>query len=257
MLSSHRTSEKASLRDGRGLRPRIRLLTSSKESVRPIKNLYNRFCSVIFLKLRASASILVRSLCSTLEVDILPLAADEHVHGLPPLELVSLAAVLPLVTEEPVVSSAAMFPNTSLGVWNGAEAEQKGKNSFVATLRILFSVLGVFMLLTLVYTLITDGSPFRMDLLTPSLHHLTLVAIGLMSELNGTEVVGLLWLFIANSIPSRQARTCHDLVSVIYLSSTSHELQNVCRWLTATLVDFYINVVALAVGAVKAQTFMN
>ncbi|KAF7812730.1 uncharacterized protein G2W53_033706 [Senna tora] len=50
---------------------------------------------------------------------------------------------------------------------NGAEAEQKGKNSFVATLRILFSVLGVFMLLTLVYTLITDGSPFRMDLLTP------------------------------------------------------------------------------------------
>ncbi|KAF7812717.1 uncharacterized protein G2W53_033693 [Senna tora] len=173
---------------------------------------------------------------------------------------------------------------------NGAEAEQKGKNSFVATLRILFSVLGVFMLLTLVYTLITDGSPFRMDLLTPciqhhepsqalekqlpepkdkfvclyimndfnsSLHHLTLVPIGLMSELNGTEVVGLLWLFIANSIPSRQARTCHDLVSVIYLSSTSHELQNVCRWLTATLVDFYINVVALAVGVVKAQTFMN
>ncbi|KAF7812756.1 uncharacterized protein G2W53_033732 [Senna tora] len=184
------------------------------------------------------------SLCCTHEVVILPLAADEHVHGLPPLELVSLAAVLPLVTEEPVVSSAAMFLNTSLGVWNGAEAEQKGKNSFVVTLRILFSVLGVFMLLTLAYTIITDGSPFRMDLLTPciqphepsqalekqlpepkdkfvclyimndfnsSLHHLTLVPIELMSELNGTEVVGLLWLFIANSIPSRQARTCHDL----------------------------------------------
>ncbi|XP_058764055.1 uncharacterized protein LOC131637485 isoform X2 [Vicia villosa] len=63
--------------------------------------------------------------------------------------------------------------------------EPNTKCSVVATLRILFSVLGVVMLGTLVYTLVTDGSPFRTELLTP--------------------------------------------------------------WMQATLVDFYINVVALAV----------
>ncbi|XP_029129990.1 uncharacterized protein LOC109812190 isoform X2 [Cajanus cajan] len=61
----------------------------------------------------------------------------------------------------------------------------KREYSSVVTLRILFSILGVVMLGTLVYTIVTDGSPFRIELLTP--------------------------------------------------------------WLSATLVDFYINVVALAV----------
>ncbi|KAF7815581.1 proteasome-associated protein ECM29-like protein [Senna tora] len=37
--------------------------------------------------------------------------------GVASVQPVSLAAVLPLVTKEPVVSSAAMLPNTSLGVW--------------------------------------------------------------------------------------------------------------------------------------------
>ncbi|KAB5568451.1 hypothetical protein DKX38_002244 [Salix brachista] len=64
--------------------------------------------------------------------------------------------------------------------------EQKTKQSAVVTLRIAFSLLGFLMLGTLIYTLITDGSPFRKELLTP--------------------------------------------------------------WMTATLIDFYINVVALSVG---------
>ncbi|KAJ6730665.1 hypothetical protein OIU85_021459 [Salix viminalis] len=63
--------------------------------------------------------------------------------------------------------------------------EQKAKQSAVVTLRIAFSILGFLMLGTLIYTLITDGSPFRKELLTP--------------------------------------------------------------WMTATLIDFYINVVALSV----------
>ncbi|KAK7391197.1 hypothetical protein VNO78_19609 [Psophocarpus tetragonolobus] len=62
---------------------------------------------------------------------------------------------------------------------------QRTQHSCVVTLRILFGILGVVMLGTLVYTLVTDGSPFRIELLTP--------------------------------------------------------------WLTATLVDFYFNVLALAV----------
>ncbi|CAL0300669.1 unnamed protein product [Lupinus luteus] len=68
---------------------------------------------------------------------------------------------------------------------NKSATEPKKELSFVVTLRIIFSILGLLMFGTLVYTIVTDGSPFRMKLLTP--------------------------------------------------------------WLTTTLVDFYINIVALAV----------
>ncbi|KAG6774387.1 hypothetical protein POTOM_021740 [Populus tomentosa] len=64
--------------------------------------------------------------------------------------------------------------------------EQKMKQSAVMSTRIAFSVLGFLMLGTLIYTLLSDGSPFRKELLTP--------------------------------------------------------------WMVATLIDFYINVVALSVG---------
>ncbi|GMI94548.1 hypothetical protein like AT1G22750 [Hibiscus trionum] len=68
---------------------------------------------------------------------------------------------------------------------NKNESKPKGKHSSVVIARIIFSVLGFLMLGTLIYTLLTDGSPFRKELLTP--------------------------------------------------------------WMTATLIDFYINVVALSV----------
>ncbi|PON48959.1 hypothetical protein PanWU01x14_233600 [Parasponia andersonii] len=45
--------------------------------------------------------------------------------------------------------------------------EQKGKNSSVVTARVIFSALGCLMLGTLLYTLLTDGSPFRKELLVP------------------------------------------------------------------------------------------
>jgi hypothetical protein len=41
------------------------------------------------------------------------------------------------------------------------------KQSAVMSARIAFSVLGFLMLGTLIYTLLTDGSPFRKELLTP------------------------------------------------------------------------------------------
>ncbi|XP_044476184.1 uncharacterized protein LOC123203775 isoform X2 [Mangifera indica] len=63
--------------------------------------------------------------------------------------------------------------------------EHKRKNSPVVAARIIFGALGLFMLGTLVYTILTDGSPFRKELFTP--------------------------------------------------------------WMSATLIDFYINVVALSV----------
>ncbi|XP_058764069.1 uncharacterized protein LOC131637495 [Vicia villosa] len=54
-----------------------------------------------------------------------------------------------------------------LGHPHKSGTEPKTNCSVVVTLRILLSVLGVVMLGTLVYTLVTDGSPFRAEILTP------------------------------------------------------------------------------------------
>ncbi|XP_031251329.1 uncharacterized protein LOC116109225 isoform X2 [Pistacia vera] len=79
---------------------------------------------------------------------------------------------------------------------NPINMEHKRKNSPVVAARILFGVLGLLMLGTLVYTILTDGSPFRKELLTP--------------------------------------------------------------WMSATLIDFYINVVALSVWvAYKESSWFN
>ncbi|KAJ0086150.1 hypothetical protein Patl1_07967 [Pistacia atlantica] len=86
------------------------------------------------------------------------------------------------------ISSEIYLPNNSM--------EHKRKNSPVVAARILFGVLGLLMLGTLVYTILTDGSPFRKELLTP--------------------------------------------------------------WMSATLIDFYINVVALSVWvAYKESSWFN
>ncbi|XP_057987160.1 uncharacterized protein LOC110672172 isoform X4 [Hevea brasiliensis] len=45
--------------------------------------------------------------------------------------------------------------------------QQKRQNSPVVVARIAFSILGCLMLGTLIYTIVTDRSPFRKDLLTP------------------------------------------------------------------------------------------
>ncbi|KAK4800887.1 hypothetical protein SAY86_021374 [Trapa natans] len=46
-------------------------------------------------------------------------------------------------------------------------SEQKRKHSPVVMARIIFIALGCLMLATLLYTILTDGSPFRKELLTP------------------------------------------------------------------------------------------
>ncbi|CAN1175716.1 hypothetical protein LINPERHAP2_LOCUS32098 [Linum perenne] len=50
---------------------------------------------------------------------------------------------------------------------NKTRDEQKGKHFPVVSARIVFTTLGCVMVATLVYTILTDGSPFRKELLTP------------------------------------------------------------------------------------------
>lgn len=50
----------------------------------------------------------------------------------------------------------------------------RDKKSLVVTARFVFGALGCVMLGALVYTCLTDGSPFRMELLYPSVFFLFL-----------------------------------------------------------------------------------
>ncbi|KAL5560092.1 hypothetical protein UlMin_036303 [Ulmus minor] len=50
---------------------------------------------------------------------------------------------------------------------NKDDAELKGKHFTVVSARVIFSALGCLMLATLLYTILTDGSPFRKELFTP------------------------------------------------------------------------------------------
>ncbi|RZB44361.1 uncharacterized protein LOC114402778 isoform X2 [Glycine soja] len=67
--------------------------------------------------------------------------------------------------ESNLISSILWIVLIALLGRNGT-APQRQRSS-VVTLRIIFSILGVVMLGTLVYTLVTNGSPFRKGVLTP------------------------------------------------------------------------------------------
>lgn len=86
----------------------------------------------------------------------------------------------------------------------------------VNALRGLFFALGSLMVATLVYTVSTDGLPFRMDILTP--YSLSLCPVSLC-------VSGFPFIFFP----------------------CEYEQLLIFRWMGALLVDFYINIAALAV----------
>ncbi|XP_050886706.1 uncharacterized protein LOC127091989 isoform X1 [Lathyrus oleraceus] len=164
-------------------------------------------------------------------------------------------------------------------------------------LKTLFTVLGALMLALLLYTLITDGFPFRKELLTPWMAA-TLVDFYINVAILSAWVVykeanwvsSIIWIILLISLGSI-ATSAYIVVQFLKLSSQESSqdpmtyvllrhphksgiepktkcsvvailrilfsvlgvvmlgtlLQNVYRWMQATLVDFYINVVALAV----------
>ncbi|XP_006383647.3 uncharacterized protein LOC18099635 [Populus trichocarpa] len=81
--------------------------------------------------------------------------------------------------------------------------EQKMKQSAVMSARIAFSVLGFLMLGTLIYTLLTDGSPFRKELLTPWVvatlidFYINVVALSVWVAYKESSLIsGFLWILL-------------------------------------------------------------
>ncbi|KAF9687037.1 hypothetical protein SADUNF_Sadunf02G0052100 [Salix dunnii] len=129
-------------------------------------------------------------------------------------------------------------------------------------LRALFLVLGCLMVATLIYTIYVDGSPFRRDLLTPwmiatlvDFYINTIALAAWISYKESNFITATVWIVLL--ICSGSITTCAYIFIQLLKLSPEESLQDPLyhvllrqeiKWMTATLIDFYINVVALSVG---------
>ncbi|XP_058218104.1 uncharacterized protein LOC131329061 isoform X3 [Rhododendron vialii] len=144
--------------------------------------------------------------------------------------------------------------------------------SLAIGLRILFCVLGCVMLATLTYTLSVDGFPFRKDLLTPWMlatlidFYINVVALGAwVCYKESNWISASLWIVLLVCFGS--ITTCFYIVLQFLKLSIHDALEDPIhyvlfryptKWMTATLIDFYINVVALSVWvAYKESSWLN
>ncbi|KAK1306979.1 hypothetical protein QJS10_CPA10g00615 [Acorus calamus] len=185
----------------------------------------------------------------------------------------------------------------------------------VVAARALFISLGLLMSATLIYTICTDGSPFRRELLTPWMvatlvdFYINVFAIAVwVAYKEQTWITALLWIVMLVCLGS--ITTCaYIVVQLFHLSSNDPIQDSLLRdtdrvdrklkircsvvmgrilfsvlgclmfailvytlitdgspfrkeiltpWMNATLVDFYINVIALSVWvALKEPTWMS
>ncbi|XP_020250317.1 uncharacterized protein LOC109827697 isoform X3 [Asparagus officinalis] len=119
------------------------------------------------------------------------------------------------------------------------------------------------MLATLIYTLITDGSPFRSELFTPWLtatlidFYVNVVAIAVWVAYNESSWVNtILWIILLICFGS--ITTCVYIVRKLVNVSTRGPEDPVrlilSRWMAATLIDFYINVLAISVWVAHKES---
>ncbi|XP_060672961.1 uncharacterized protein LOC132803655 isoform X2 [Ziziphus jujuba] len=158
-------------------------------------------------------------------------------------------------------------------------------NSLVVSLKIWFSVLGFVMVLTLVYTLSVDGLPFRKELLTPwmtatlvdfYINVVFLAAWVLYKESNWISTTIWIILLVCFGRDDVEQKRKHSpvvitrvifivlgclmsgtLVYTILTDGSPFRKELLTPWMIATLIDFYINVIALSVWvAHTSSTFV-
>ncbi|XP_030952120.1 uncharacterized protein LOC115975476 [Quercus lobata] len=127
------------------------------------------------------------------------------------------------------------------------DTQQKRNHSFVVTLRILFVILGCLMLGTLVYTLLTDGSPFRKELLTPWMiatlvdFYINVVALSVWVYYKESSwISAMIWIILLVSFGSITTSvyialklfqlTSQDPIYLVLLNSYSGYRKCVCLW---------------------------
>uniref|UniRef100_A0A804JTQ0 Transmembrane protein n=1 Tax=Musa acuminata subsp. malaccensis TaxID=214687 RepID=A0A804JTQ0_MUSAM len=135
--------------------------------------------------------------------------------------------------------------------------------------KVVFFALGCFMLATLIYTTVTDGSPFRIELLTPlaTCAYITLKLFNITSQHLQDPVSQLLLrkdhehnvkcssIMIGRVLFSTLGIVV--LVVVVYTVITDglpFRTELLTPWMAATLIDFYINVFAISVWVVHKES---
>uniref|UniRef100_A0A0E0E367 Uncharacterized protein n=1 Tax=Oryza meridionalis TaxID=40149 RepID=A0A0E0E367_9ORYZ len=134
----------------------------------------------------------------------------------------------------------------------------------IGVYKAVFAALGALMLGTLVYTCVTDGSPFRLELLTPWLvatlidFYVNVTAIStwvIYKEVNW--ISSFFWVVLLYCFGS--IATCAYVVVKLFEIKTSGPSQDpldllFLRWMAATLLDFYINVFAISVWVAHKES---
>ncbi|XP_056164389.1 uncharacterized protein LOC115684668 isoform X4 [Syzygium oleosum] len=166
------------------------------------------------------------------------------------------------------------------------QTKQMAGSAAVTGLKAVFLVLGCFMVATLVYTIAVDGLPFRSDLLTPWMaatlvdYYINVVPLAAWVWYKESNFFSaLLWTVLLiclgrdgveqnkQHFPVITARItfivlgCLMLVTLVYTIFTDgspFRKELLVPWMTAMLIDFYINVVALSVWvAYKESSWLS
>ncbi|URE21232.1 hypothetical protein MUK42_11328 [Musa troglodytarum] len=148
--------------------------------------------------------------------------------------------------------------------------------------KVVFFALGCFMLATLIYTTVTDGSPFRIELLTPWMvatlidFYVNVVAIAAwVAYKEPTWMKAFLWVILLVCFGRKDHEhnvKCSSImigrvlfsilgivvsVVVVYTVITDglpFRMELLTPWMATTLIDFYINVFAISVWVVHKES---
>ncbi|GJZ97210.1 C4-dicarboxylate transport 1 [Tanacetum coccineum] len=138
--------------------------------------------------------------------------------------------------------------------------------------RTVFSVLGCSMVALLVYTISIDGLPFRMDILTRWMaallidFYINIAVIGSWVVYKESSwIMAAVWVVLliglGSDVPERKglsvvaARVVYSVLGCLMLGTLLYTLivdgspfrpELYTPWVVTTLIDFYINVVALS-----------
>ncbi|VAI89594.1 unnamed protein product [Triticum turgidum subsp. durum] len=146
----------------------------------------------------------------------------------------------------------------------------------------VFAALGCLMVGTLVYTCITDGSPFRTKLLTPWMVttlvdlYVNIAAISTwVVYKEGNWITSIFWVVLLicfgrqDNLPERKCsfvvigRTIFSILGILMAALVTYTVITdglpfrkdlLTPWMAATLIDFYINVFAISVWVVHRES---
>ncbi|XP_016569415.2 uncharacterized protein LOC107867612 isoform X5 [Capsicum annuum] len=138
--------------------------------------------------------------------------------------------------------------------------------SLAIALKTLFAVLGCLVTATVVYTVATDGLPFRKELLTPitTCGYIVLQLLKLSTQESLQDPIYSVLLRHQKKTETEQQRKCSlltarilslalgclmlgTLIYTIVTDGSPFRRDVFTPWLSATIIDFYVSVVALSV----------